>query len=136
MSMSTPLDVVDAHYEAITRHDCAALMATLAEDVDWQVVGRDTLAFGGNHGGRAEVQRFFSTIAAACEFLEFAADRKIADGDTVVVLGHERVRVKATKREWSTTWVQVHTVRDNAICRFRGCTDTAAIAAAYAGNSN
>jgi uncharacterized protein len=134
--MSTPVDVVRAHFEAIKRHDRAALMATLTEDVDWQVVGPETLAFGGNFKGRAEVQRFFSAAAGACEFLEFAADRMIADGDTVVVLGHERVRVKATKREWSTNWVQVYTVRDDAICRFREYTDTAAIAAAYAGNSN
>ena len=108
---------------------------TLTEDVDWLVVGPDTLAFGGNFKGRTEVQRFFSTIAGACEFLEFTADRMIADGDTVVVLGHERVRVRATKREWCTAWVQVLMVRDNAICRFREYTDTAAIAAAYAGKS-
>ena len=133
--MFSPVDVVHAHYEAIKRHDRAALMATLTEDVDWQVVGPDT-RFGGNFKGRAEVQRFFSTIAGACEFLEFVADRMTADGDTVIVLGHEGVRVKATKREWCTAWVQVHTVRDDRICQFGEYTDTAAIAAAYAGSSN
>jgi ketosteroid isomerase-like protein len=65
------------------------------------------------------------------EVPQFAVDRMIQDGDTVVVLGHERLRVPATGREWNTGWVQVHTVRDGAICRFREYTDTAAIAAAF-----
>jgi ketosteroid isomerase-like protein len=131
MADGTPLDVVRAHYAAIRRHDRAALMATLSEDVDWQVVAPHGLPFGGVYRGRAEAQRFFSTIAGACEILEFTADRMIQDGDTVVVLGHERFRVRATGREWNTPWVQVHTVRDGAICRFREYTDTAAIAAAF-----
>src|SRR5688572_15418433 len=115
MAGSSPIDVVRAHYEAIRRHDRAALMASLAEDVDWQVVGPATLPFGGPHDGRAEAQRFFSTVAGACEILEFAADRMIAEGDTVIVLGHERMRVRATGREWNTGWVQVYTVRDDVI---------------------
>ena len=50
----------------------------------------------------------------------------------MVALGRERVRVKDTGREWNTAWVQVHTVRDGTICRFREFTDSAAIAAAFA----
>ena len=132
MAAILPADVVRAHYEAIRRHDRVALMATLAEDVDWQVVGPGTLPFGGNYRGRSETQRFFSTIAGACEVLEFAVDRLVTDGDTVIALGHERFRVRATGREWDTDWVQVHVVRDGAICRFREYTDTAAITAAFA----
>ena len=132
MAGRSPIDVVRAHYEAIHQHDRAALMATLAEDVDWQVVGPATLPFGGPHKGRAEAQRFFSTVSGACEILEFAADRMVAEGDTVIVLGHERMRVRATGREWNTGWVQVYTVRDDVISRFREYTDTAAIAAAFA----
>jgi uncharacterized protein len=132
MAAASPLDVVRAHYEAIRRHDRVALMATLTEDVDWQVVGPATMPFGGNYRGRGEAQRFFSTVAGACEVLEFAVDRMVADGDTVIVFGHEHFRVRATGRNWNTDWIQVHTVRDGAICRFREYTDTAAIAAAFA----
>jgi uncharacterized protein len=132
MAEISPADVVRAHYEAIRRHDRAALMATLAEDVDWQVVGPEIMPFGGNYRGRSETQRFFSTVAGACEVLEFTVDRLVSEGDTVIAFGHERFRVRATGREWNTEWVQVHTVRDNAICRFREYTDTAAITAAFA----
>ena len=131
MAAASPIDVVRAHYEAIRRHDRAALMATLAEDVDWQVVGPATMPFGGNYRGRAEAQRFFTTVAQACEVLEFAVDRMVADGETVIVFGHEHFRVRATGRNWNTDWIQVHTVRDGAICRFREYTDTAAIVAAF-----
>ena len=132
MAAASPVDVVRAHYEAIRRHDRAALMATLAEDVDWQVVGPASMPFGGNYRGRAEAQRFFSTIAQACDVLEFAVDRVVADGDTVIAFGHEHFRVRATGRNWNTDWIQVYTVREGAICRFREYTDTAAIVAAFA----
>ena len=131
MAAASPIDVVRAHYEAIRQHDRAALMATLAEDVDWQVVGLATMPFGGNYRGRAETQRFFSTVAGACEVLEFAVDRMVADGDIVIVFGHEHFRVRATGRKWNTDRIQVHTVREGAICRFREYTDTAAIVAAF-----
>ena len=131
MAAASPIDVIRAHYEAIRRHDRTALMATLAEDVDWQVVGPATMPFGGTYRGRAEAQRFFSTVAEACEVLEFAVDRMVADGETVIVFGHEHFRVRATGRDWNTDWVQVHTVRSGAICRFREYTDTAAIVAAF-----
>jgi ketosteroid isomerase-like protein len=131
MTAASPIDVVRAHYEAIRRHDRAALMATLAEDVDWQVVGSATMPFGSSYRGRAEVQRFFSTVAQACDVLEFAVDRMVTDDETVIVFGHEHFRVRATGRDWNTDWVQVHTVRGGAICRFREYTDTAAIVAAF-----
>ena len=132
MEAASPVDVVRTHYEAIRRHDRAALMATLTEDVDWQAVGPTTMPLGGSYRGHAEAQRFFSTVSRACEVLEFTVDRMVPDGDTVIVFGHEHFRVRATGRSWSTDWIQLHTVGGGAICRFREYTDTAAIVAAFA----
>jgi ketosteroid isomerase-like protein len=63
------------------------------------------------------------------EFLEFQVfqpDEFIAGHDSVVVLGHERCRVKATGRLVEAKWVQIFTLRDGRISRYREYSDTAA----------
>jgi ketosteroid isomerase-like protein len=63
------------------------------------------------------------------EFLEFQIfqpDEFIVGRDSVVVLGHERCRVKATGCIVEAKWVQVFTLRDSRISRYREYSDTAA----------
>ena len=55
----------------------------------------------------------------------------IAQGDKVVVLGHERQRVKATGLTVENDFAMVFTIRDGKIARFRNYEDTAAVAAAH-----
>jgi uncharacterized protein len=130
MGGKSPTEVVLAHYAALAARDRAAALATLSEDVDWELIGPATIPFAGRRRGREEVDDFFSTIRELVEVEEFGVARIIEDGDTVVALGRERFRVRATGRSWSTEWVHIHTVRDGRIIRFREHTDTAAIAAA------
>ncbi|TWT05045.1 nuclear transport factor 2 family protein [Reyranella sp. CPCC 100927] len=125
------IDVVRAHYDALGRRDRPGVLATVADDVDWQFTGPPTIPFAGAHQGRAAVAAFLATIANSVDVLAFDVERMIADGDTVVVFGREHFRVRATRRAWDVDWIQVHTVRDGVISRFREYTDTAAIAAAY-----
>ena len=56
----------------------------------------------------------------------------VTDGPLVLVVGRERFVVRATGKQWSVRWVQIHEVRAGRIVRFDEYTDTAAIAAAYA----
>jgi len=132
VSAEENLALVRAHYEALTRRDREAALATLAEDVDWEVMGPSSIPFAGPRHGRAAVGEFFAIIGRTVEVELFAAERMIAEGNTVVVFGRERFRVKATGRAWDVAWVQVHWIADGRIRRFREYTDTAAIAAAYA----
>jgi ketosteroid isomerase-like protein len=131
---TAPIDVVRAHYDAIRTRDRAALLATLADDVDWEFSGPPQIPFAGRWRGIDGAGRFFAIIRDTVDVLEFAVDDMIARDATVVVLGRERFRVKATGREWSCGWVQVHTVAAGKIHRFREFTDTAAISAAYRGS--
>jgi ketosteroid isomerase-like protein len=131
--MASARDVVLAHYTALAARDRAAALATLAEDVDWELIGPPAIPFAGPRRGREAVADFFAAISRLVEIEEFALTRLIEDGDTIVALGHERFRVKATGRAWNAAWVQVHTVVAGKIVHFREYTDTAAIAAAFRG---
>jgi uncharacterized protein len=126
-----PIDVVRAHYAAIRARDRNALLGTLHDNVEWEFSGPADIPFAGRWQGIDGATRFFTIIRDTVEVLEFSVEDMIARGATVVVIGRERFRVKATGREWSCGWVQVHTVAEGKIRSFREFTDTAAIGAAY-----
>ena len=104
---TAPIDVVRAQYDAIRNRDRAALLATLADDVDRQFSGPPEIPFAGHWQGIDGASRFFAIIRDTVDVLEFAVDDMIGRGDTVVVIGRERSSVKATGREWSCGWVQI-----------------------------
>jgi ketosteroid isomerase-like protein len=74
----------------------------LADDVDWAYLGPADIPFGGDYPGRDQVARFFAIVVENLEIQDFGVDQFIAQGDTVVVLGHERMRVRPTGRTYET----------------------------------
>jgi ketosteroid isomerase-like protein len=75
-------------------------------------------------GGKFE--RYGKATFEALEFQVFQPDEFIVDGDTVVVLGHERCLVRATGCVVEANWAQIFTLRDGLIRKFREYSDTAA----------
>ena len=132
MNASTAADVVRGHYAAIRNRDLPGILSTLSDGIAWEFSGPPTIPFAGKRSGIDAVAQFFAIIRDTVDVIEFGIDEIVEQHSTVVAIGHERFRVKATGREWSTRWAQVHTVRDGKICEFREYADTAAINAAYA----
>jgi len=131
---SATLEIVQKLYEAFGRGDLPAILSHLAEDVTWKYLGPAEIPFGGTRHGKEQVAQFFAAIAGSLEVQDFGVDRFIAQGDMVVALGHERMRVKTTGRTYETQWAHVFTVRDGKIVEFREYADTAAVAEAFRGS--
>ena len=127
------LEVVKGIYAAFGRGDLPGVTDALAEDVEWRWYGPSSIPFEGSWDGRAGATEWLSMVASMLEFHAWEQREFYAQGDTVVVLGYEEVTVKATDRRYEQQWVQFLTLRDGKIVRFRQFSDTAAIAAAYAG---
>src|SRR5215471_3116638 len=101
MSVQDNVQIVKSMYDAFGRGDLPGLLSSVADDVDWEFIGPKQIPFAGNRLGKDEVAKFFAVLGETVEAKEFAVDQMVADGDVVVVLGHERFRVKATGREWT-----------------------------------
>ena len=129
-----PIAVVRAHYDAIRNRDRAALLSTLDDDVELTFPGPQAIPFAGVWRSIEGAKSFYAAIRATAEVVEFVVEDMIAQGDSVAVIGRERFRVRATGREWSCGWVQLHVVAAGKIRLYREFTDTAAISAAYTGN--
>jgi uncharacterized protein len=126
--------VVQEMYTALGRGDIPGVLDTLSDDIEWRIAGPSELPYAGLHRGRDEVAKFFETFGQASEFEMFEAQEYFSRGDKVVVLGHERQRVKATGNVVETEWAMVFTLRGGKIARYHNFVDTHAVALAYRGS--
>ena len=134
--MSTDnISVVRGIYEAFQRGDIDAVLSSLAPTVSWYSPGGPEVPWAGARQGRQQVGQFFAQLDAALEFLDFAPERFVASGDTVIVIGRDRIRVKATGDVLDEQWAHVMEVRDGQVADFREIIDTAALVAALARTS-
>ena len=131
MGTTENLQLVKEGYAAFGRGDLPGLLSLLAEDVVWDVPG-EGLPIAGTYRGRDGVASFFEKLRQEADILEFQPREFLADGDRVLVVGWERMKVKATGRGAEIDWVMTFTLRNGKIAAFRQYTDTKAIADAYA----
>lgn len=124
-------ETVKLMYAAFGRGDKATLVEGFADDVEWQIAGPAAIPICGSRHGREQVAQFFTVLAETLETQQFEPRQFIAQDDMVVVLGHERHRAKSTGRSYEGEWVQVFTLRDGKVVKYREYFDTAAALAAF-----
>lgn len=124
--MATPISVVQEAYQAFGRGDIPAILALLADEVEWKIVGSSGIPYEGLRRNAAEVAKFFEQVAQTDEILLFEPREFIEAGEHVVVLGFERGTARAEGNTFESEWVHVFTVRNGKVTRWRGFYDTAA----------
>ena len=124
------VDAVRRGYEAFGRGDIDGLLGLLDEQIQWVTPGTPELATSGRRTGRQQVGAFFGTVNDVFEIQRFEPSEFIAQGDRLVVLGSETVRVRATGTILDLDWVHVFTVRDGAVVAFQDHFDAASVVAA------
>ena len=132
MGAQENLQVVKNGYAAFRRGDVPGLLALFAEDIEWHIPGKG-FPIAGDYRGHSGVAGFFQKLAAEIEFSDFQPREFVAEGDSVLVIGSDRAKVRATNRTLEVDWVHAFTLRNGKVTKFREFTDTQAIAAAYEG---
>ena len=118
-------------YAAFGRGDVPTLLASLTDDVRWEMVGRPSdFANFGVRNGPAEVGEFFRLVGELEEFDLFEPRVFDAGGDKVVVQGRAEGRLRATGKPVKTDWLHLFTLRDGKVSGFREFLDTAQYAEA------
>lgn len=125
MSEQENLHIVQRNYQAVVEGDISTRMGLVTDDLDLTFLGSEKIPWAGSWRGKDGLGHFLGRIADALEFQVFSPDEFIAAGNDVVVLGHERCRVRATGKVVDASCAHVRTVRDGLICRHREYSDTA-----------
>lgn len=131
MDEAANVAIIKQCYAAFQRGDVATLKSYFAEDISWEIPAIPGAAFTGKRQGNAHVMKFFEEMSAAQNVDAFEPTEFIAQGARVVVLGHYRFTVLATKRSFASEWVHIFTVRDGKIAALREFSDTHLAEAAY-----
>src|ERR1700723_3032322 len=128
MSIEANVQTVKDFFAAIGRGDREALLALVAEDIEWIIPGEDWPLAGTRHGhaGLADLLETASkSMETSTEPREF-----VAQGDRVLGVGFARGKVKATNKAFEDDWIFAITVRDGKLTSIREYVDTQALARA------
>ena len=121
--------IVEDHYKALENGDLDDLFELLSDDIEWTTPA-SLGDMGGYHRGKREVRNFFDYVGERLSLDELSVDRYVADGDTVVVLGTERVTIFSTNKSYATSWAHVLTLANKKIISFTEYVDPGAALAA------
>ncbi len=125
-------DLIRSLYAAFGRGDVKSLLDALDPSIEWLSNGdAKTIPWGGRRGGVAGAASFFEALADNLDFEAFEPRDFFEDGDTVVVLGRTKARVKSGG-VFDSDWAHVFTFKNSKLLRFREFYDTKSIADAIA----
>ncbi len=118
-------------YAAFSRGDIATVIAGLAPDVDWTVVGRrEDYPLCGHWKGQSGVQSFFHGLAELQEVTSFTPKEFYAAEDRVFVLGDYAWKLRKNGRQVASDWCHAFTLKNGKVAKFLEFTDTAQFAQA------
>jgi ketosteroid isomerase-like protein len=126
MSEQDNVQTVQRFYNALFAGDIPTTLTLVTEDVDVLMYGAPIIPWTGPRRGRRELEQNLRLITDAHEFQAFQMNEFIVAKESVVILGNERCRVRATGRVVEAQWAQVFTFRDGLISRYREYSDTEA----------
>lgn len=125
--------VVQDAYAAFGRGDIPALLGNMSDDIHWRAVigAAKHVPFSGERRGKAQVAEFFKRVAESEDFEQFEPREFVAQGDTVVAVGHYRAKAKKSGKVFDSDFAMVFTLRGGKVVAFREFTDSAALNAAF-----
>ena len=135
MSTNENVQVVKDFFAAMGRGDKQALLALIAEDVEWIIPGEDW-PLAGTHRGHAGVA---ATLREASEEVAMSYPKPpefVAQGDRVLAIGVATGKMKATGKPFEDYWVFDIALENGKVKSIREYIDTQALARASERDTN
>jgi ketosteroid isomerase-like protein len=122
------IQTVKSFFAAMGSGDRKALLALVAEDIEWIIPGEDW-PLAGTHLGHAGL---VDLLEMASNSMETSTEPRefVAQGDRVMVVGFATGKIKATNKTFEDNWIFAITVRDGKLASIREYVDTQALAGA------
>jgi ketosteroid isomerase-like protein len=128
MSIEKNIQTVQNFFAALGSGNSEALLALVAEDIEWIVPGEDW-PLAGTYRGHAGLAQLLATASSSIE-TSTEPREFVAQGDRVLVVGFASGRIKATNKTFEDDWIFAITVRDGKLVSIREYVDTQALARA------
>jgi uncharacterized protein len=129
MSIEENVQIVKNFFAAMGSGNKPALLALVADDIEWIIPGEDW-PLAGTHRGRAGLAAVLQKASEEVEMTYPKPPEFVAQGDRVLVVGVATGKIKATNKPFKDEWVFDITVRDRKVAKTREYIDTQALARA------
>ena len=129
MSTQENVQIVKDFFAAMGGRDRQALLALVAEDIEWIIPG-EGWPLAGTHRGHAGLADVLQKASESLETSFPEPPEFVAQGDRVLVVGVATGRIKATNKPFKDDWVFDITVRDGKVTNIQEYIDTQALARA------
>ena len=129
MSIKENVRVVKDFFAAMGSGDKQALLALVAEDIEWIIPG-EGWPLAGTHRGHARLAEVLQKASDEAEMTYPEPPEFVAQGDRVLVVGVATGKIKATNRAFRDDWVFAITVQNGKVTKIREYIDTQALARA------
>lgn len=121
--MTTNSEIVQGLYASFAQGDVPAVLAIMADDIQWTEADGFPLA-GTYVGPQAVVDGVFTRLGEIGDDWTVVAEQFVADGDTVVALGHYSWKHKSSGKPAAVNMAHVWTLGDGNIVAFQQHVDT------------
>ena len=126
------VEAVGRLYEAFGRADIDAVLAELADDVDWAAEAASrSVPWYGSYRGKAAVPGFFAAIGSNVDVTEFTLVGLTSNETDVVATIHWAYTVKSTGKRAEMYMQHWWRFADGKVVFFRGSEDSEQSAAAF-----
>ena len=126
------IEAIQRLYAAFFRADMDAILAEVADDVDWAPEAASASApWYGHYFGKADVPRFFTALGTNVEFTEFTPLSFTSNDTDVMVAIRWGFRVPATGKTATMTIHHWWRFAGGKIVQYRGSDDSEATAEAF-----
>jgi ketosteroid isomerase-like protein len=123
--MGQSCDIVKGIYDALGKGDAPAVLGTFSPQINWREAENFLYADRNPYAGpQAVAEGVFQRIAADVENFAVLPERFVDGGETVVVEGRYRGKIKATGTPVDAQFAHVWQLRDGKVVRFQQYTDT------------
>lgn len=113
------LDSIQKQIEAIARGDLDAALASAAADIQLDIFAPPEFKWISRASGVAELRRALETNFGALQDQAPEIVNVLTQGDTVVLMGHETGRIRATGEPYDVEFVERFTFRDGQLAAIR-----------------
>lgn len=118
-------DIVKALYDAFGKGDVPAVLGVFDPEIKWREAENSLCADGNPYTGpQAVAEGVFQRYVSEVENFAVLPEHFVESGDTVVVEGRYRGKMKATRIPVDAQFVHVWQLRDGKVVRFQQYTDT------------
>ncbi|HEX6333152.1 MAG TPA: nuclear transport factor 2 family protein [Flavisolibacter sp.] len=125
------LQIIQEGFADFAEGNIRGIIDLCADDVAWGGYKIPGVDLSGYFYGKEGVEDFFNRLSSEIDMTEFEPKEFIAQGDVVVVLGHEAGKVKVTGKTYEQDWCGVFRLKNGKVQSCFQFSDTYEFAKAF-----